>query len=132
MKKYIYILLAVLVCMSCSSRQSLKIEDPETRASMRTRDENCPVDSLFTAKGVKTTFDVFSQVRPKAFLKDFKESRDSSIVKPVERYKAAYETVGKEHSDEYSPGLTLYATVIAIVFIILLLYKTIRAIFKNG
>lgn len=131
MKKYLLILFAILVCAGCGKKQSLKVEDPAVRESMRTRDENCPIDSLFTRKGVRTSFDVFSHVKPKVFINDFKAAQDSTVTKPLARMKGAYATVEKEHAGDYNPGLTIYSIVIIIVFVALMLFKIIRAIFKN-
>ncbi|MCF0165618.1 MAG: hypothetical protein HUJ89_00325 [Bacteroidales bacterium] len=132
MKRFLLVLLAVTLLAGCGGKKSLKVEDPVQRAALRTRDTECPVDSLFTAKGVKTAFSVFSQVKPKAFIRDFKEAQsDTTALKPLEKIRASYAAVKEEHSTEYSPGLTIYSTIIFLVFIFLTLFKVIRAIFKN-
>ena len=133
MKRYLVVFLTLLLLVGCGGKKSLKVEDPAQRAALRTRDTECPIDSLFTSRGVKTAFNVFSQVKPKAFIRDFKEARskvDPSL-KFLEKIKTAYGAVKEEHSKEYSPGLTIYSTIIFLVFIILTLFKVIRAIFKN-
>lgn len=133
MKKYIIILIAAVLFAGCGGKkQSLKVEDPAERAALRTRDASCPIDSIFTSDGAATAFQVFSKVRPKAFLKDFREAESAlTDVKPSDRFKEAYASVKKDHAEEYNPGLTIYCTVIVLFFVVLVLFKVIRAIFKN-
>ena len=132
MKRYLLIILAVLVCAGCSSKKSLKVEDPAERAAMRTRHDTCTVGSAFSPKGLAIAFDVARQVKPKAFKKDMKEARAASAEeKPLAKIKDAFSTVQKEHSEEYNPGLTLYSMATILVFVILMIFKIIRAIFKN-
>lgn len=133
MKRYLLILLAVLVCAGCGGKKkSLKVEDPVQRAALRTRDASCPIDSMFTSNALGKTFDIVGQVKPKALFTDFKEAMsDTSSVKPLEKVKNSWSSVKAEHSEEYSSGLTVYSTVIVLLFVFLLLFKVIRAIFKN-
>ena len=130
MKRIIIIFLAVLALAGCSR---LKVEDPARRAELRTRDSLCPIDSVIGPAGLKTTFSIVGQVKPAALASDFKEARAvSKETKAMAKVKDAYAIVKKEHSEEYNPGLTLYCSIMFLVFIVVALTKTVRAIFKNN
>lgn len=132
MKRYLLIILALLALTGCAGKKhSLKVTDPAERAALRTRDASCPIDSIFSAKAVKTTFNVVGQVKPKALVEDFKAAQDTTIVKPVERAKTAYASVKELRAGEYSPGLTIYSAAIVLLFVIMMLVKILRALFKN-
>lgn len=132
MKRTIALLLAVLALVGCGKKVSLKVEDPARRAEMRTRDAACPVDSVLTSKGLKTTLNIVDQFRPKALAADFKAAgKASAEEKQLARMKDAYATVKKDHADDYSADLTLYMSLMIIAFVVIVLFKTIRAIFKN-
>lgn len=133
MKKLVTILLAVLALTGCGQKTSLKVDDPAARAAMRTRDASCPVDEVLSAKGMKATLNIFGEIKPKALVSDFKAAKATSEeTKSLAKAKDAYATVQKDHAGEYNPGLTLYSTIMFLAFVVIVLFKTFRAIFKNS
>lgn len=132
MKKVILILLALLALTGCGKKGSLKVTDPAERAAMRTRDTSCPYDSVLTAKGLKITFNVISQIKPKKLAADYKEAKLASAeTKPIAQMKDAYATVKKDQAEVYNPGLTIYCTVMFIAFVLIVLGRVIYALFHN-
>lgn len=133
MKRLVAIILAVLTLAGCGSRTSIKVNDPSERAALRTRDASCPAGDVLSAKGLKTTLDVFGEIKPKAFLKDYRQAASvSEETKAAAKVRGAFETVKEEHSGEYNPSLTLYSTIMFLAFFVIVVIKTIRAIFKNS
>lgn len=133
MKRLIAILLAILALAGCGKKTSLKIEDPAQRAALRTRDASIPVDKVLSAEGLKTTFNILGEIKPKALVSDFKAANAASEeTKALAKAKDAYATVQKDHAEDYNPGLTIYSTVMFLMFIVIVTIKTIRAIFKNS
>lgn len=133
MKKLITILLAVLALTGCGQKTSLKVDDPAARAAMRTRDASCPIDEVLSAKGMKATLNIFGEIKPKALLTDYRQALSvSEETKSMARAKDAFEAVRKDHAGEYNPGLTLYSTIMFLAFVVIVLFKTFRAIFKNS
>lgn len=132
MKRTIILLLAVLALVGCGGRKSLKVTDPAERIAMRTRDASCPIDSVFTAKGRKITFDIVGQVKPKALVADYKEALNlSTETRTMARAKGAYASVKETKAEEYNPGLTIYCTIMIIAFVLIVLGKVIYALFHN-
>lgn len=132
MKRFLLILLTILAVTACGGKKSLKVTDPEERHAMRTRDLDCPIDSVFTAKAIKTTFDLTGSIKPKAFISDFKETLAASEEeKALEKAKSAYNSVKTDHAADYNTGLTIYTVAIVLVFAVMMLVKIFRAIFKN-
>ena len=132
MKKIFFLLLAVLTFAGCGNRQSLKVTDPAEKAAMRTRDASCPVNEVFSAKGLKIAFNVVNQVKPKALVSDFKEAYGiSEETKTLARVKGAYASVKETRAGEYNPGLTIYCTVMIIAFVLIVLGKVVYALFHN-
>lgn len=133
MKRFLLVLLVFAVCSACGGKKhSLKVTDPSERLSMRTRDAECPIDSLFTAKSLRTTFNVVETIKPGYLLKDCKVVLDTlSEDKPANKVREVYDSVRNNHSDAYNPGLTVYSAVVVLVFAVMMLVKIIRAIFKN-
>ena len=132
MKKIVILLLTVLAVVGCGSKKSLKVNDPAERAAMRTRVDSCSVREAFGAKGCKIAFNVVSQVKPKAFVADYKEALSlSTETKSMEKVKGAFATVKETKSGIYNPGLTIYCTVMLIAFVLIVLGKVVFALFHN-
>ena len=132
MKKIVILLLTVLAVVGCGSKKSLKVTDPAERAAMRTRVDSCSVREAFGAKGCKIAFNVVSQVKPKAFVADYKEALSlSTETKSMEKVKGAFATVKETKSGIYNPGLTIYCTVMLIAFVLIVLGKVVFALIHN-
>ena len=129
MKRLLLIVLTILTCISCGRN---KVTDPAQRRELRTRDITCPIDSVLSPKAVKTTFNITGTVKPEAFINDYKESYAACTAeKPADKIKEAYKSVKEKHSADYNPGLTIYSVMMLLVFVILMLVKILRAIFRN-
>lgn len=133
MKKLVVLLLAVLALASCGKKESIKVTDPDEIQALRTRDASCPVDSVLSPEGAKIIFNVVGRVKPKAFVSDFFNAKKvSEKDKSMEKIKEAYSVVKETKAQEYSPGLTIYASVMIVLFVIFMLLRLFRAIFKNN
>ena len=129
MKRILALFLAVLTIAGCGR---LKVDDPAERAALRTRDASCPIESVFSAQGLKTTLSIAGRIKPGRLLDDYKQARTvCEQTKPLAKAKEAFAKVKEEKAGEYSPGLTLYSTIMFLAFIVIVLAKTGLAIFKN-
>ena len=132
MKKVLIVILIVLPFLGFMSCTSLEVKDPSERAALRTRDTSCPIDSVFTATSLRATFNIVDRIKPKALLTDFREAQAvSQETKALARVKDSYNKVRQEHSEEYSPGLTIYMALMLLALVVIVLVKTARALFKN-
>ena len=100
------ILPVAVIALSCSSKPKReKITDPEQQAVLRTRDQDIPIDSLFTSASVKKVLSPFDRIAMGQYVREFKtvykeESRDKVLRGNYAEHLRKKEKMDKEKAEK--------------------------------